>query len=80
MFYPDFIFPPVNLWALPKQIQDYDMRNIKQDNRARSLKLNPRPRATAASQVVIEPARGEIHNYEVSRAMNCALYAVRSRG
>jgi hypothetical protein len=79
VFYPDFIFPPVNLWALPKQQRDYEMRNVKQDSRARSLKLNPRPRPKKASQPIIEPAKGEIHGYEIARAMHCKLFGARSR-
>ncbi len=83
MFYPDFRFPPVNLWALPRQYRDYEMqqkRNIKADNRARSLMLNPPPRPKKASQVIIEPALGEVHNYDVTHAMHCKLLGERSRG
>ena len=62
--------PPINLWSYPVQHQ----RNIKQDNRARSLKLNPRPRATAASQVIIEPARGVGHSLQTEQILNCIAW------
>jgi len=78
--WPDFLLPPINLWNFPLQERDY-MRNIKADARSASLKLNPKPRQTnPLCGVVIEPARGELHNYEVARAMHCKLYSARGRG
>lgn len=73
-------FGPINLWNFPKQQRDYDdMRkpNIQQDNRARSLKLNPRPRQTNPnSQVVITPALGVGHNLQTEQILRC--YAMRN--
>jgi len=54
-----FTFPPINLWNFPRQERDYNMRNVAADNRARSLKLNPRPRHKKESKIIIEPSRGD---------------------
>jgi len=60
---------PLNLWNYPF------MRNVQLDNRARSLKLNPPPIAIASQRPApIEPASGEVHNYEVCRAMRCKSF------
>ena len=67
----DMQLPPINLFNFPRQDCDY-MRNIKADNRAKSLQLNPRKPATKAQRPAqIEPARGETHNYEYQRALRC---------
>lgn len=54
-------------------------RNIKADHRARSLMLNPPHRPKKASQVIIEPARGEAHGYEIERAINCKRFSAKNR-
>jgi len=71
--WPMLDLPPINLWSFPVQTK----RNVKLDNRARSLKLNPRPRPKKASQPIIEPAKGEIHSYEIARAMHCACFSAK---
>lgn len=59
MFYPDFVFPPINLWNFPKQNRDYMKHTTAADIRARNLQLNPRKRNTNPnSRIVVEPARG----------------------
>jgi len=55
--WPDPYFPPINLLNFPRQYRDFEMRNVKLDNRARSLKLKPVPRNTnPRCQITIEPA------------------------
>jgi hypothetical protein len=71
--WPILALPPINLWSFPVQTK----RNVKLDNRARSLKLNPRPRPKKASQPIIEPAKGEVHGYEIARAMHCACFSAK---
>jgi hypothetical protein len=63
---------PLNLWNYPF------MRNVQLDNRARSLKLNPPPRAIASQRPApIEPARGEANSYEFARAIHCKQFGGR---
>lgn len=68
------LFPPINLWSLPKQFRDYNMqlRNIAADNRANSLKLKPQKRNTnPRCKVTIEPARGISHTVQYARIRDC---------
>ena len=54
------------------------MRNVKQDNRAKSLQLNPRPRQTNAfKHFVFTPPETEIERYEKERAMRCCVFGGR---
>jgi len=67
--WPDFIFPPINLLSFPKQNIDFmQTRNIRLDNRAKSLQLNPRPRQTSSFNThSITPPRSEASRMEFER-------------
>lgn len=72
MFYPEFSFGPVNLWSLPKQKRDYeDMKFNAERRKANRMKLKPTKRPSAASQVVIEPARGVGASMQSEQIMDC---------
>lgn len=69
----EFTFPAVNLWNLPKQNKDF-MNHIAERRKANRMKLKPVKRPSAASQITVEPASGEVANYEFARAIHCQQF------
>jgi len=68
--WPDFTFPPINLWALPRQNRDYFMQNnAVERQKANRLKLVPTKRPAARSHIIIEPARGIGHSMQTEQIL-----------
>lgn len=67
----DLTFPPINLYSAP--YQDF-MNHIAERRKANRMKLKPIKRPNPVSQIIIEPARGEVNNYEFSRAIHCQQF------
>ena len=71
--WPDFIMPPINLWALPKQYRDFMQNNkpehVAERRKSNSLKLVPTKRPSARSRIIIEPVRGVGHSMQTEQIL-----------
>jgi len=75
--WPDFVFPPINLFNFPKQHRDY-MNHQAERRKANRMKLKPVKKPRDTSQIIITPTRGIGHSVEIERILRCREWRVKA--
>lgn len=75
--WPDMKFAPINLWSIPKQMNDYVMTEEQRaaaNRRADKLRLKPRQKPNCSSTIVFTPKADDNEALKSERMRRCLDY------